>query len=485
MLEEEIIKIDSRVYEFIEEIRENHIFYNAKDKVAYCSICNKEYIANEEYIHNEYERCKECNNELKVSYTRYGRKGLTFKRNILTFKKDKNELIGVGYYIEIDWMDYRKPNVKIEPMAYYIFSSSEMYRYNYYNKKFVLTGSMYEFNQGWLGNYELIVDYKNFNKLADGTFKYIKGYFKNMVRPIKFLDMYIRYPDLIEKMLKMNLGNLINNKLMGCTRTFTLGKKTVYEALGLTKAEYRYITNIIKADEFNNVQLQWIRKMKDICSISVTSIDTLKWFHKNFKVFNFKNESLDIILKLGVQRYKNYIDKQMSNLESNYQYTFILYRDYINFLKKLDIEITKNNITPKDLKKAHDLYSKKIKLIKKEEQDKKINIQIKKLNKYKYENENYLIRPAMSAMELINEGEKLNHCVATYIENYSEGKTGIFVIRDKKFTNKPLVTVEIKNGNIIQAMAKNNKNPTEEVNEFIEEFKSEKLENNKRINKSA
>lgn len=62
-----------------------------------------------------------------------------------------------------------------------------------------------------------------------------------------------------------------------------------------------------------------------------------------------------------------------------------------------------------------------------------------------------VLRPAMSAAEVIGEGEALHHCVAGYVDKYAEGGTNIFVLRRAVEPDTPWRTVEIgKDGRVIQ-----------------------------------
>lgn len=83
---------------------------------------------------------------------------------------------------------------------------------------------------------------------------------------------------------------------------------------------------------------------------------------------------------------------------------------------------------------------------------------------------NFLIRPAISSNELVAESLELHHCVRTYAERVSKGETEIFFVRRKKEKDKPFITVELKANKVIQARAKYNERPSDEVIEFINEW---------------
>lgn len=66
-------------------------------------------------------------------------------------------------------------------------------------------------------------------------------------------------------------------------------------------------------------------------------------------------------------------------------------------------------------------------------------------NKYLYEDDKYIIRPARSAEEIVMEGRLLHHCVGgdTYLNKHNTGKTYILMLRFKAEPDIPYITVEI------------------------------------------
>jgi len=90
------------------------------------------------------------------------------------------------------------------------------------------------------------------------------------------------------------------------------------------------------------------------------------------------------------------------------------------------------------------------------------------LSRYTWEQGEIIIRPAQSEAELINEGNKLNHCVATYARKHAQGKGAIFFIRRKKSPSKPWYTLELdeKEWKVLQNRGKNNCARTEEIQVF-------------------
>ena len=103
----------------------------------------------------------------------------------------------------------------------------------------------------------------------------------------------------------------------------------------------------------------------------------------------------------------------------------------------------------------------------------RVPMRSKKLRKFIFENQKYLIRPIANINELITEGEKLNHCIGTYAKKYAKGKTVILVVRDIERKDIPFITVEFKDNKVYQSDGKNNSNPKKDVLQFLEQYEDQ------------
>lgn len=76
-----------------------------------------------------------------------------------------------------------------------------------------------------------------------------------------------------------------------------------------------------------------------------------------------------------------------------------------------------------------------------------------------------------SAMSFI----KLHHCVGRYVKDVVKSKCVILFIRQTKAPRRPYCTVEVQNGEVVQARVENNHTPPPEVQKFIETWKQQVL----------
>jgi len=105
--------------------------------------------------------------------------------------------------------------------------------------------------------------------------------------------------------------------------------------------------------------------------------------------------------------------------------------------------------------------------------------------RYCYETEEYIIRPAASCEEIMQEGRALHHCVGShdhYMENMSKGAKAILFLRRKNNPDKPYYTIEIdaKTNKVLQCRSEYNRKPeystiSKVVTGMIRNLKREKV----------
>ena len=93
-------------------------------------------------------------------------------------------------------------------------------------------------------------------------------------------------------------------------------------------------------------------------------------------------------------------------------------------------------------------------------------------NEYEIEYKDYIFIYPKSAEEIRKEGKDNHNCVATYITDVMNGRCDILFLRKKDAPKKSLVTIEVKNGEIVQARRVCNSAITEEDREAIKYFNS-------------
>lgn len=145
------------------------------------------------------------------------------------------------------------------------------------------------------------------------------------------------------------------------------------------------------------------------------------------------------------------------------------YSDYISMCRKYGIDLSDRfNLLPRDLYQAHDSILKirdERKRIEEQEKAEKMDSEFmkaigKNIKKFTLITDDFVIRPARSATEIVIEGQNQHNCVgkAGYIEKMMRHECMILFLRKKENENESYYTVETDmKGNIIQAFAKANK----------------------------
>lgn len=147
--------------------------------------------------------------------------------------------------------------------------------------------------------------------------------------------------------------------------------------------------------------------------------------------------------------------------------------DYRDMMLQMDeLGMDKNDkqlMYPRNFEEMHRRYSERIALLKAEEDGKKkakkneaicARVESGELDRFFFSAMGLVMRPMMSASEIIREGTMQHNCVATYIDAYAEGRTNLCVIREEGRLEIPLYTVEFnRDGMLLQCRADHNKSP--------------------------
>lgn len=175
---------------------------------------------------------------------------------------------------------------------------------------------------------------------------------------------------------------------------------------------------------------------------------------------------------------KSYSDDLVERAEGRYDWqkrqVLREYEDYIRMRIEEGYDLTNYvYLFPKDMHRRHNelvaAREKKINDERKKEADSKFK-NIKKnysklMDRYGAAAGGYVIRPAKTASEIVEEGRILHHCVGgdSYLKKHDTGKSYILFLRTVKDKDMPYVTVEIEGTKIVQWYGAYDKKPNEEM----------------------
>lgn len=458
------------------------VFFN-KDK-TYCSYCGTESELVDNLKHNEIVTCPDCGRKVIAKNLKYGRKTLATEKTLYYFEKQDNEtIICKGYYIKKTYEEYKNPITKYELMALYEFKkySSRMWKKNWW-AGFHETASIYDFNNNWLAKYMCHCSWDSLEESVKGTWlQYFPLEHYIQTRSIvKVIEKAVKYPWL-EQIYKVGLVKIVDEYVAGENMWNCLNRKgeNIFKILKINRNGLKELRTI---NELTPKMLRiYQMQLKDNSKLSIEEIEKLEnnVFY-DFGKFIFLNKYI------STRQILSYIQKQRAR-NKNIGDVVITWADYIKDCIKLNYNLKEKNILfPKDVQVAHQNTIKQVRY----QEDKELNKKIKKLAKkreiFKFEYKDLIIRPALDSIELIEEGQKLSHCVGGYAERYAKGNTNILFIRCKNKLDSPYYTVEISTSyKVVQVHGKHNISANKEVKEFMEVYQKEVLEKISKKNKKV
>ena len=293
----------------------------------------------------------------------------------------------------------------------------------------------------------------------------------------KYLELYVKYPVLTEKLFKEGFANLIKDKINGrlSMQIVNFRKKTVSEAFGVPRSAVQELKG---CNRTRLADKQFIIRHK------LKNPDDIEFIRQHY---GYRTSEINYLIKrMTVHKLRMYLNKQQGKGAC---YSLIGdYYDYLHECEKLKLDLGKKFILfPEDLRKAHEETSRAIRELEVQkraeamaERDRAFKVRLKALEKkYFFSADGLFIRPAKGAGELIKEGASLNHCVATYADKYLSGKTIILFIRRESAPDESYYTMELspQSEMVIQCRGLRNCGKTPEIEEFLrkwEEWRNKK-----------
>lgn len=172
-------------------------------------------------------------------------------------------------------------------------------------------------------------------------------------------------------------------------------------------------------------------------------------------------------------KFANYVINETINQGYNSINDFVVeLRDYLNMCTTDDIKPT---LYSSYLKQTHDITSRNHKVIVEKEKEETFISRYKDFKEYK--GKMYYVVAPKNSNDLKKEGDRLNHCVASYIKRVIDGECLIYFLRTNK--EESLITFEVRHNTIVQVRGLHNRKPTEKEQQALRDFaKCRKMEVN-------
>lgn len=497
--------------------------YNRKENhfECHCSACRKQF--NYEYTqrtetqqhydflqiqHNEKVICPECGKTVLTKEIFKAKQCISLKswrRTVVIKRISENEVYLMGYECK---KDYSYKHYLTKPHCYltavYILKPEQVriILRNWYND-WENPKIIEPFFNGYGGNttnmeerkYRLIGQ----DRLKDTFLKYapIKLFHETYIRwyygknasyylatdsgcvPFtKFLCYYTLYPST-EKLLKIDLGGFVCRLIDGkpMKRYIDWNAEKPHEMFKMNRIQFKDFREHYSG-EMDFKVYQNLKKVKS--NISYSYVAEIVKKYRGVSV-----ERVSVMVKkykLNVTHTFNYIEKIVSSEIAKmckppytpqvYENIAIQWVDYLTFAKELKYDLTRDDVIyPKDLIEAHDQANANLTIKRDEkafEQYKKRYETLKK--KYEFSDDTYQIVIPTGVNDIIEEGQKLFHCVKGYAERHMKGATTILFMRSCDCPNTRLITIEINGKKIVQNRGMANRPPTKQEQKFIDKW---------------
>lgn len=275
----------------------------------------------------------------------------------------------------------------------------------------------------------------------DSSLKYCAYKSGNGIYAIDYIGLYRKYP-ICEMLMKLGIKRMWSEKALDFITKNKDFQKWLFK----------------NADKVSDMAFQTARNAfkKNVGGDPQDYLSSLKYRIQCGKDVRFTNEAIyKKALKYATQeKLSDYIKDNNIASES--------YGDYLTACDWLHLDFADTKVLfPKDFKTMHDDYTAQYaeyNRIEREKEYKKKNAELivkmkQQAEKFaflsSFKDSSYCVIVAKSKFDLINEGEKLHHCVGRmdYDKRQAEGKSIICFIRKNDDIETPFATAEIKIGN--------------------------------------
>jgi hypothetical protein len=299
-----------------------------------------------------------------------------------------------------------------------------------------------------------------------------------------FFHLAARYP-CVEYLTKLGFNRLVEGKICNdmTYNAINWRGKNVLKVLRMTKQELNEIRRQKVDVGYGFLEALKCCKAAGWNLTVQEAVSLASDFGNSYGFEHFKKFlAHDVIKKIPVKKVLRYLDKQYARDKEHYSSksnVTITWRDYLEDAKRLRMDLKSDNVLyPKSVYTIHQNTLTQLRIKADAKLNEQIAKQLEELNKrYFFEHGGLSIRPAKDTLEMISEGEALNHCVGRYGINYAKGQTVILFVRKTDEPDKPYYTVEVRPGDkeVFQIHGRHNRPPGQDVEEFIKAFTDERL----------
>lgn len=328
---------------------------------------------------------------------------------------------------------------------------------------------------------------ETYDEMKGTLFQYsaLREYEKAMgaVNPVEYFEGYLKLPQ-IEMLVKLGLVKVVSSLVKNrYSIPICETAKQPDKFLGIRKERVKQLiaeqgnTDLLNAMKIEcSMQQNWTREQ--LMHLAETRLDA---------------GQIEVALRhMSLQKLLNRIEKyagckygsQYSTALARIRQIATTYLDYLIMRETLGYDLGNSVYQyPRNLQTAHTKMVMELNKDKADSRIKEVKVKFPNIRskyrmlrkKYYFEDEEYLIRPARSAEEIVIEGRTLHHCVGGdgYLRKHDNGETYILMLRFKNDPEIPYITIEIsaRNDTVIQWYGAYDKKPDQErMQEWIDKY---------------
>lgn len=492
-------------------------YHQGRRRLGYCTHCRREMVLDGTgWRTGQLVRCPMCGTTCMVKY-RNGIKNIYDRAVIVWYDKsprDPRAIVARAYTVRrIYSHGYKNLDTEFVPWAAYIFEPAADWRsYGRARMATVNWGFAYDetkpekhvkYVRNWEPRssiYSLEIDGSNMypaipvfcsensiRAAAAGTPFAWLGWETAQIRGecdyVRFFALAARYP-CVEYLLKRGLDELIAEKLEHCGgKVVNWRARTPWGVLRLTKPQLKVLKPLLP--KLDSAMLEVLQSgYRDGSNYSPE--EALK-LTRLFPASTILAKDLLIDGLTTIRKAAKYLTAQSTEKNPSQNHMMSLLRDWKDYIiecRQLGLNLEDDRVLyPKALREAHAHTSSLIKA----KGDALINKNIRAFAEeleasLTFESGELMIRPAVSADELIREGKLLRICVGgmyqgSYIHKYAAKSTILLLLRRVDVPDIPFYCVEIQtNGHVLQVRGNTNCAPTPEVAAFMDFYRAEVLQ---------
>lgn len=441
----EVISEPIKQYAVNNGFKHGYVFFSNLDKKrerkGYCTCCRKRFKIRTPVKHKLRGQCPKCGSSILYWADRYF-SSISDRSGLWCADRNGDKVLLRYFEIERFFCKDYTPQLSCQPVSRTVMDI-EMQSY----QSSFLTSSMFYYGWNWTYFKKSLPDRDKYGLVYPDNLDMVFG---GKWHNVNFKSLFRRYKDevnLVQLLRKIKLFPVVEYLCkMGLTtfvsqidpRTLNLSGTNFEEVMGVSKQYlplYREL-GITPSEHSLIAQDKGFTTAEQILRLRETKIPSSEY-----------DRILTCLEYMTLNKFLNYYSKQYTLDSKDIKRPLIHFSDYISMCEEFNVQLSKRNLFPKNIKTAHDMLLKKLEPLRKEKTKQLAsNATALMISLFKqYVKDGMMIVLPVDRIDFIREGEELSHCVgnSSYYENHMKGSRMIFFIRSLNTPDEAFYTAEI------------------------------------------